>query len=543
MQSACRGILRLNARTAAAVSSSSRIGGNQRIAAALHTSALAHAHTNAHRVPAAPSPMPRPLVLRSEFSTLGGRWADKDKDKDKPKKKDNDNDDVQESRGKESPAKEDKDDKDDKDKDKDGKDKDGKDKDGKDDKDKKKKEEEEAPPPPPPHGDKSPLAVFYETLQSEFKKSQEWQESTKQLGQSAQQFSESPAVQKARQAYGSTAEAAGKVGEKTAQTLGKTAVAIGKGAAWTWETPVVKAGRAAARATGEGVAAVTKPVRDTKVYKDIKQNVEEVIDDGASSRYGGYLEREERKKQRELREMKGGARKAERMEQDPEAGTNVTLHKDAAWKESWREFRDSNKLMQSLFSVKRSYDESENPVISVTRNLADRLFSGLFAENETARVIRKFREMDAAFQLEAFLRELREYILPEVLDAYVRGETDVLRAWLSAAQFSVYAALNQQYAANGLRLDGKVLDIRNVDVLSARILEPGEVPVFIVSCRTQEVHVFRDVKTGELRAGMEDKVQQVTYAIGITRVPDEVANPETSGWRLIELQKSARDFI
>jgi import inner membrane translocase subunit TIM44 len=224
------------------------------------------------------------------------------------------------------------------------------------------------------------------------------------------------------------------------------------------------------------------------------------------------------------------------------AGTNVTLHKDAAWKESWREFRDSNKLMQSLFSVKRTYEESENPVISVTRNIADR-FAGFFAENETAQVIRKFREMDPNFQLEPFLRELREYILPEVLDAYVKGESEVLKAWLSAAQFNVYAALNQQYTVNGLKLDGKVLDIRNVDILSARILDPGEVPVFIVSCRTQEVHVFRDLKTSELRAGMEDKVQQVTYAIGITRLPDEVANPETNGWRLIELQKSARDFI
>jgi len=62
-------------------------------------------------------------------------------------------------------------------------------------------------------------------------------------------------------------------------------------------------------------------------------------------------------------------------------------------------------------------------------------------------------------------------------------------------------------------------------------------------CRTQEVHVYRQKKTGELAAGMEDKVQQVTYAIGVTRLPEEVANPETRGWRFIELQKSGRDYI
>ena len=75
------------------------------------------------------------------------------------------------------------------------------------------------------------------------------------------------------------------------------------------------------------------------------------------------------------------------------------------------------------------------------------------------------------------------------------------------------------------------------------MLDPGEVPVFIVTCRTQEVHVYRQVKTGALAAGMEDKVQQVTYAIGVTRTAEDVHNPETRGWRLIELQKSNRDYI
>ena len=198
--------------------------------------------------------------------------------------------------------------------------------------------------------------------------------------------------------------------------------------------------------------------------------------------------------------------------------------------------------MQSLFSLRSSYAESENPLISTARSITDRV-AGFFAENETAMVIKRFREMDPAFQVEPFLREMREYILPEVLDAYVKGDTDTLKLWLSAAQFSVYAALTQQYTQAGLKSDGRILDIRHVDILSARMLEPGEVPVFIVTARTQEVHVYRERKTGKLAAGMEDRVQLVTYAIGVTRVPEDVRNRDTRGWRLIELQKSARDYI
>lgn len=198
--------------------------------------------------------------------------------------------------------------------------------------------------------------------------------------------------------------------------------------------------------------------------------------------------------------------------------------------------------MQGLFNLKSSYAESENPFVSTARSISDRV-AGFFAENETARVIKKFREMDPSFQIEPFVQELREYILPEVLDAYVKGDVETLKLWLSAAQFQVYAALMKQYTQHGLQSDGKILDIRNVDILNSRMLEPGEIPVFIITCRTQEVHVYRNKKSGELASGMEDKVQQVTYAIGVTRVPEDVNNPETRGWRLIEMQKSGRDYI
>jgi import inner membrane translocase subunit TIM44 len=205
-------------------------------------------------------------------------------------------------------------------------------------------------------------------------------------------------------------------------------------------------------------------------------------------------------------------------------------------------FKDSSPLMQSLFSLKSAYSESENPLVSTARAVSDRI-AGFFAENETAMVIKKFREMDPSFQIEPFLREMREYILPEVLDAYVKGDVETLKLWLSAAQFQVYSALMHQYTTAGLKSDGRILDIRHVDILSARLLEPGEVPVFIITCRTQEVHVYRHKKSGELAAGMEDRVQLVTYAIGVTRTPEDVNNPETRGWRLIELQKSGRDYI
>lgn len=163
----------------------------------------------------------------------------------------------------------------------------------------KKEDSKEAPPPPPPHGDKTPWQVFTETLQSEFKASKEWNESTKQLAEGAHQFTENENVKRARQAFESTT---GAVSSTTGKVLKTTAGAVGKGAAWTWETPVVKGVRTTVNATANVLDKATQPIRQTEAYKNVKN----VIDDGSSSRYGGWVEKEERRKAREQRELEEG---------------------------------------------------------------------------------------------------------------------------------------------------------------------------------------------------------------------------------------------
>jgi len=174
---------------------------------------------------------------------------------------------------------------------------------------KKKKDE----PPPPPHGDKTPWQVFTDTLRTEFQASKEWNDSTKQLSGNVRDFAESDAVRRAREASEAVSSTTGKV-------LKGTGKAIGQSAAWTWDTTPVKGLRMGVNATGRGLEKVTRPVRETDAYKSVAN----VIDDGSSSRYGGWVEKEERRKLREAREAKDileGRRPppaAEKAEEDPE---------------------------------------------------------------------------------------------------------------------------------------------------------------------------------------------------------------------------------
>lgn len=172
-----------------------------------------------------------------------------------------------------------------------------------------KKGKEDAPPPPP-HGDKTPWQVFTETLKQEFQASKDWNEGTKQLGGALHDFQQNPNVKKASE----ISEAAK---TKTTEALKATASAVGQGAAWTWDTMPVKGVRAAARVTGSGIEYATRPVRQTKAFQAVK----ETIDDGSSSRYGGWVEKEERRKRRELRELnelkRTGGKALGPMEEDP----------------------------------------------------------------------------------------------------------------------------------------------------------------------------------------------------------------------------------
>jgi import inner membrane translocase subunit TIM44 len=43
------------------------------------------------------------------------------------------------------------------------------------------------------------------------------------------------------------------------------------------------------------------------------------------------------------------------------------------------------------------------------------------------------RYMDPTFELDAFTRELREYIVPEVVDAYLSADRESLQMWCSEA--------------------------------------------------------------------------------------------------------------
>lgn len=148
-----------------------------------------------------------------------------------------------------------------------------------------------------------------------------------------------------------------------------------------------------------------------------------------------------------------------------------------------------------------------------------------------------FKEIDPSFNTENFNKQLREFIIPEVLEAYVQGDEAVLKTWLSEAPFNVFHAQQKQFKEQGLFSDGRILDIRGVDVLSAKVIPGNNSPALVIGARVQEVNVYRKAKTGEIAAGSPDNINLSTYVMVLTRIPEDVDHPETEGWKVLEFAR------
>ncbi|KAL2315706.1 Mitochondrial import inner membrane translocase subunit tim44 [Schizosaccharomyces pombe] len=381
-----------------------------------------------------------------------------------------------------------------------------------------------------------------DTFRAELKKSQELQDSVKALQDSSGSLSESDTFKKARDAYEKARSGTTAASSFTGKTVGKAGAKIGSYAQKAWESAPVQLSKkvisSTANTVATGVDTATKPVRETAFYKTIKQTMS---DGSTSSRYGFYADKEQRKKLREEFERRNRMFASSARIQPNEDVQSVVVHSNPSWKNKVEQIKNESRLVRKIQELKKSYQESEHPIVSSIRDMADSIsgvWSRMFSETEASQVMRRFKEIDPSFNTEHFLQYLREYIVPEVTEAYVKGDKEVLKTWLSEAPFSVYETTTKEYAKHGVVSVGKILDIRGVDIMSQRLLQPNDIPVFIVTFRTQEVHMFKDASSGELVAGKDDRIQQCTYASVFTRVEDELDNPETRGWRIVDFARA-----
>ena len=219
--------------------------------------------------------------------------------------------------------------------------------------------------------------------------------------------------------------------------------------------PTYQISRATA-AVSSTIATTTEPIRNTAAYKTLAETLVDALDDSGTAKHAGFEEKEARRARRQLRLAKAGkeGRIKARVAANPEfvffqtphdlllsftliyppfrAGEALVLHASSPRQERWQQLKETNPILRKVSALHGAYQESENPVVSTLRSVTSTVASW-FDENETARVLRSMKMLDPTFSMESFERELREYIVPEVVDAYLSADNEALKSWCSEA--------------------------------------------------------------------------------------------------------------
>ncbi|XP_046749161.1 mitochondrial import inner membrane translocase subunit TIM44 isoform X4 [Diprion similis] len=390
------------------------------------------------------------------------------------------------------------------------------------------------------------FSQFVENIKQEMQKNKEMKESLKKFREEAEKLEQSDALKSARQKFQSVESEANKSSEVIKEKLDHlkekvqgvleeaSKSEIGKKAGQLGEE-ITKSAKDAAETISEKSQAIGK----TGAFQTISQTAEAVRKEFDQQGMQGrvYVPPKKLRKRKEVPDIVD-----EKPVEANEEATGVELHKDSKFYQSWQNFKDNNPYVNKVWDWKMKYEESDNPMIRASRLLTDKVtdvMGGLFQKTELSETLTAICKLDPSFDKVKFLRDCETDIIPNILEAMVRGDLDILKDWCHEAPYNLISQPLTQAKKLGYYLDSKILDIDNVDLAMGKVMEQG--PVLIITFQSQQIMCVRNAKN-EVIEGDPEKVMRVNYVWVLCRDPSEL-NPRAA-WRLLDLSaNSAEQFL
>lgn len=197
--------------------------------------------------------------------------------------------------------------------------------------------------------------------------------------------------------------------------------------------------------------------------------------------------------------------------------------------------------MNKILDLKMQYDESDNPVVRASRFVTDKVsnvFSGMFQKTELSETLTEICKLDPSFDKAEFLRFCEQDIIPNVLEAMIRGELEILKDWCYEAAYNVISNPIQQALKLGYKFDSKIVDVDNTDLVMGKMMEHG--PVLIINFQAQQILCVRD-RTGKVVEGDPNKILRTTYIWALCRDTTEL-NPRAA-WKLLDMSASSNEQL
>ncbi|XP_055310387.1 mitochondrial import inner membrane translocase subunit TIM44 [Sitodiplosis mosellana] len=380
-------------------------------------------------------------------------------------------------------------------------------------------------------------------LKNEFEKNKEMKENIKKFREEAQKLEQSDALKSARKKFNMVESEASKGSEVFKDQIeslkGKMSSAIDEAAksdlgkkAGQWGEELSKS----AKGVGDTISETGKKIGQTNAFQSISEASEIVKKEIDTQSIQGrvYKSPAKLRKRKEV-DVTSDSRIFEANTED----TGIELHKDSKFYQSWENFKNNNQYVNKVLDWKMKYEESENPMIRASRLLTDKvsdIMGGLFSKTELSETLTEICKIDPNFDEKQFIRDCENDIIPNILEAMIRGDLGILKDWCFESTYNIIATPIAQAQKAGYYLDSKILDVENVDLVMGKVMEQG--PVLIVTFQTQQIMCVRNAKH-EVVEGDPEKVMRVNYVWVLCRDPEDL-NPK-SAWRLLELSANSNE--
>lgn len=364
-------------------------------------------------------------------------------------------------------------------------------------------------------------------------------ESLKKFRDEAQKLEESDALKAARQKFQSVEMEANKGSEVLKERLSTIKEKVQDVIEEASKTDIAKkAGKLTediGKTVSSSISEKTQQIGKSGAFQSISQATEAVKEEINSQGIQGRVYQSPVK----LRKRKEISSEVDKAYEPNTEALGIELHKDSKFYQSWQNFKDNNAYVHKVLDWKLKYEESNNPFIRASRALTEKMsdvVGGLFQKTELSETLTEICKIDPSFDQKKFLRDCETDIIPNILEAMTRGDLDILRDWCHDAPYNLFAVPIKEAMKKGYRLDSKVLDIDQVDLVMGKVMDQG--PVLIITFQSQQIMCVRD-RDNNVIEGDPEKVMRVTYVWVLCRDPME-SNP-AAAWRLLDISASSNE--
>lgn len=387
------------------------------------------------------------------------------------------------------------------------------------------------------------LSQFIENIKQEMQKNKEMKESLKKFREEAQKLEQSEALRTARQKFHAVESEANKGSEAIKERLDTfkekvqevieeaSKTELGKRAGQLGEE-ITKSAKDAAETISEKSQALGK----TGAFQTISHTAEAVRNELDQHGILGkvYVPPKKLRKRNEV--------SIEPREIMPDQkSTGVEIHKDFMFSNAWQKFKDTNPYVNKVMDWKMKYDESDNAVLRASKLLTDKvsdIIGGLFQKTELSETLTEICNLDPNFSKTQFLKDCETDFIPNILEAMVRGDLEILKDWCHEGPYNIIAQPHKEVKKLGHYSDSKILDIDNVDLMMGKMMEQG--PVLIISFQSQQIMCVRNSKN-EVIEGDPQKVMRVNYIWVMCR--DRTELNSKAAWRLLDLSATSSEQL